>query len=244
LNKQRNYFNIIVLLVFILPFITAIITAYTIYLKYEMNTLKIQINDLRTEVEDFMLKEEISIDQQKKFDIPDIKPKIFPINYDLENVDYFILLKNSMTSFKEYNEGALKIFEDEKEAFEEAVFAFKNNIEYFFYSYNDMYYLFRKDYDTSERQRVYFTQMYLYTAPQNAFLPTLTLRNAGMPVYVFNGKFQQSNEDYYAIATSFFFNRADADKFRLEMDEDLIVELTGLSTKDRFLKIIYFEGQK
>jgi hypothetical protein len=28
------------------------------------------------------------------------------------------------------------------------------------------------------------------------------------------------------------------------MDEDLIVELTGLSTKDRFLKIIYFEGQK
>lgn len=239
---NKKFIGFFVIVVFILPLITLLATVYTIYLKYEMNTLQLQIRDLRNEAENFF-QESFSINNINKKEInTQINIKPIQVKYDLIDINYYNLLNESKTSFTERNKGAIRKFENEKDVLEEAFNAIKNDVPFYIFINNNNYYLYREDYDVDEEQRVFFVQLYLFTAPQYAFIPSMTLRKAEVPVYVFNGKFQQSNEDYYAIASGFFFERYEAVEYRDNMPENMIRDLTGLSVNDRFLKFIYFEG--
>ena len=125
------------------------------------------------------------------------------------------------------------------------MYALDNDIPYFIFQNEDKYYLYRSDYSLEgedKEQYLFSIQIYLYTTPAPAMFPTMALRQGGIPAFVFNGKFQQSNEDYWAILVGLFDDYNEAQTYLKNMDEDLVFELTGLSIADRFTKGIYFSG--
>lgn len=249
--KKNNprWFTIILILVFILPLITFALTTYTIYLKSQMNNLKLKIEELDTS-ETVASNEVESASQSAVLEdlvLPQIEigNTMARASYNIQEIDYQVLLENSVTMLKPYNKGAVKIFYDQLEVFEEALYALNNDIPYFIFQNEDKYYLYRSDYSLEgedKEQYLFSIQIYLYTTPAPAMFPTMALRQGGIPAFVFNGKFQQSNEDYWAILVGLFDDYNEAQTYLKNMDEDLVFELTGLSIADRFTKGIYFSG--
>ncbi|PNR95896.1 hypothetical protein [Petrotoga olearia] len=249
--KENNptWFKVILVLVFILPLITFALTTYTIYLKSQMNNLKLKIEELDNSQVNVLNEVETSSQSAVLEDL--VLPKIEIGNtmarasYNIQELDYHQLMNNSLTMLKPYNKGAVRIFYDQREVFEEALYALNNDISYFIFKNADKYYLYRADYPLEEgkqEQYLFSIQIYLYTTPAPAMFPTMALRQGGIPAFVFNGKFQQSNEDYWSILVGLFDNYNEAQTYLRNMDEDLVFELTGLGIKDRFTKGIYFSG--
>jgi len=248
-NNKAPWFNVILIFVFILPLITFALTTYTIYLKNQMNNLKLKIEELdNSEVN---IPNEVESPSQSAVLEDLILPQIeigntmAKANYTIQDLDYQQLLNNSLTMLKPYNKGGVKIFYDQRKSYEEALYALNNNIPYFIFQNGDKYYLYRSDYtleEGQEEQYLFSIQIYLYTTPAPAMFPTMALRQGGIPAFVFNGKFQQSNEDYWAILVGLFNDYTEAQTYLKNMDEELFFELTGLSIKDRFTKGIYFNG--
>ncbi|WP_129409350.1 hypothetical protein [Marinitoga lauensis] len=68
------------------------------------------------------------------------------------------------------------------------------------------------------------------------------MRNAGLPVFVYRGRFQNSGKSYFAICAGLFADINEAKKYMEDIDEKKILQLTGLSIKDRFLKSFQLIG--
>jgi hypothetical protein len=248
-KNNSRWFTVILILVFILPLITFALTTYTLYLKSQMNNLKLKIEELdNTQVN---IPNEVESTPQSAVLEDLVLPQIeigntmAKASYNIQELDYQQLLNNSITMLKPYNKGAVKIFYDQREVFEEALYALNNDISYFLFQNGDKYYLYRSDYSLEgegEEQYLFSIQIYLYTTPAPAMFPTMALRQGGIPAFVFNGKFQQSNEDYWAILVGLFDDYNEAQTYLKNMDEELVFDLTGLSIADRFTKGIYFTG--
>ncbi|MDY6896295.1 MAG: hypothetical protein SVO01_12905, partial [Thermotogota bacterium] len=210
-KNNSRWFTVILILVFILPLITFALTTYTLYLKSQMNNLKLKIEELdNTQVN---IPNEVESASQTAVLEDLVLPQIeigntmAKASYNIQELDYQQLLNNSITMLKPYNKGAVKIFYDQREVFEEALYALNNDISYFLFQNGDKYYLYRSDYSLEgegEEQYLFSIQIYLYTTPAPAMFPTMALRQGGIPAFVFNGKFQQSNEDYWAILIGLF----------------------------------------
>ncbi|MBL5982216.1 hypothetical protein NAAC61_09530 [Petrotoga sp. 8T1HF07.NaAc.6.1] len=249
--KKNNprWFTVILILVFILPLITFALTTYTIYLKNQMKNLELKIEELDNNQLNTLNEVEPNSPSVVLEDLVlpqiEIGNTMARVSYNIQELDYQVLLENSVTMLKPYNEGAVKVFYNQREVFEEALYALNNNIPYFVFQNGDKYYLYRSDYSLEgeeEEQYLFSIQIYLYTTPAPAMFPTMALRQGGIPAFVFNGKFQQSNEDYWAILVGLFDDYNEAQTYLRNMDEDLVFDLTGLSIADRFTKGIYFSG--
>ncbi|PNR89357.1 hypothetical protein X925_03160 [Petrotoga sp. 9T1HF07.CasAA.8.2] len=248
-KNNSPWFSVILILVFILPLITFALTTYTIYLKNQMKNLELKIEELDNNQLN-TLNEVESASQSAVLEdlvLPQIEigNTMARASYTIQELDYQVLLENSVTMLKPYNEGAVKVFYNQLEVFEEALYALNNDIPYFVFQNGDKYYLYRSDYSLegeAEEQYLFSIQIYLYTTPAPAMFPTMALRQGGIPAFVFNGKFQQSNEDYWAILVGLFDDYNEAQTYLKNMDEELVFELTGLSIADRFTKGIYFSG--
>lgn len=239
MNENSNKgFIIIVIFVFILPFIAFILTSYSIYLKEQMNDLEVGINDLKTSTEE-NLKNNNLTNNEINIELPELNIKPNTINIELEELNYYSLLQRSTNTLFQNNKGAVKIFETQQKLLEEAVYAYENDIIYYIFINNDKYYLYREDYSSEEEQKMYAVQLYLYFEQAPAYLPASTLRKSGLPVYILNA-FTQSNNEYFAIMTGLFEEYSEALEYLEGMDEERFRNLTGLSIKDRFLKSINF----
>jgi len=241
LKKEKSkMFNVIVFLVFILPFITLLLTLYTSYLKYQMKNLSLEINDLRSE---FVYATPTTNDYVSDLVLPVMKIISPGSAYKITDMNIYNLTKNSLTTFMEYNNGAVKVFDNEDDAFQEALKAYENNLPYFLFSYNQKFYLYRSDYTSDNNiQKLYTIQIYLFTTSGNANINAIPLRNAGYPAYIYNGKYPTSKEDYYSICIGLFDNLNDLRTYSENIDENNVFDIIGLSIKDRFGKAIYFEG--
>lgn len=250
LKKKAGGFNFLLIIVFILPLITFAITIYTIYLKNEMNFLAIQINDLGS---DYITSQILEIDNnqdyyEKELILPELQVgKVKAnVNYNVRELNYQFLLSNSVTLLKSSNVGAVKIFDNERKAFEEALYALENGINYFIFKNGNKYYLYRQDYDlvgAIEEQYLYTIQIYLFNSPALAVFPTMALREGGIPAVVYNGKYTPSNADYWSIVVGLFETGSESDEYMKNMEEQKVFELTGLGIKDRFRKAIHFTGK-
>jgi len=245
LKKKSSGFSLILILVFVLPLITFILTVYTIYLKNEMNLLDLQIKDLGSDyLSSQILEPEYSYENELILPEIQVGKTKAKVNYNIQNLNYQLLLDNSATLLKSSNVGAVKIFDSEKKAFEEALYALENGINYFIFKNQNKYYLYREDYDINadDEQYLYTIQIYLFYSPALAIFPTMALREAGIPAVVYNGKLSPSNADYWSIVVGLFETAKESDEYMKNMDEQKVFELTGLGIKDRFRKGIYFTG--
>lgn len=243
MNENYNKgFIIIVVFVFILPFIAFLLTSYSIYLKEKMSNLKVNIIDLKSSI----TSEDINIQNSKMEEIeiklPKIEFKPNTSNIELQEVNYYNLLQKSTNTLYQNNIGAVKIFDTQQNLLENTVEAYEKNIPYYIFINNDKYYLYRKDFE-AEEQKMYSVQLYLYFDQAPAYLPAITLRKSGLPVYILNS-YTQSNNEYFAIMVGLFEEYAEAFEYLKNMDEDKFQNLTGLSIKDRFLKSITFYPKK
>jgi hypothetical protein len=211
-----------------------------------MNLLDVQIKDLGSDYistqiteSDYSYENELVLPE---IQVGKVKAKV---NYNIQNLNYQFLLDNAVTLLKSSNEGAVRIFDNEKKAFEEALYALENDINYFIFKNQNKYYLYREDYDLTindKQQYLYTIQIYLFNSPALAVFPTMALRGAGIPAVVYNGKYATSNADYWSIVVGLFESGAECDEYMRNMDEQKVFELTGLGIKDRFRKGIYFTG--
>lgn len=242
-NKKNWGLFFITLLLIIVPVILAITTSYTLYLKYKIRNLEIKINELKNDKtppinSKINLPEEIKInfDQINKF--LNIKSKGI---IEKEKVDLFYLIKKSKSSFQNGEKGGLIIL-NKKDAFFQSVNLLEHNEEYFITQIaTDLFSLYSKEINNGE-QKVYTVQLRLYLTEEDAFFTTLTLRNAGIPVFVYKGRFQNSGKNYFAICEGLFGDITEAKNYMGKIDEKKILQLTGLSVADRFLKSFIIFG--
>jgi hypothetical protein len=239
--RKRKDWGLIFITIFliIVPMILALLTSYTLYLKYKIRNLEIKINELKTNnnvdnnySNNFDDKKiELNIEEINKF--LNIKPKGI---IEKKNVDIYYLIKNAKSSFKNNDLGGLTVL-NKNDAFFNSVNSIENNINYFLTPISTDLYTFYSENLNFDTQKVYTVQLRLYLTEEDAFFTTLTLRNAGIPVFVYNGRFQNSGKNYFAICSGLFTNINDAKTYMENaIDEDNILQLTGLSVKDRFLK--------
>jgi len=237
LNEKSNKgFMVVVIFVFILPFIAFLLTSYSIYLKQQMNNLEISINDLKTSPKENSTG---AITETVEIKLPKLEIKPNTSNIELQELNYYSLLQRSTNTLYQNNRGAVKVFETRQELLENAVEAYEEDILYYIFINNDKYYLYREDYKNEEEQKMYAVQLYLYFDQAPAYLPANTLRKSGLPVYILNS-YTQSNNEYFAIMAGIFEEYSEALDYLKNMDENRFQNLTGLSIKDRFLKSITF----
>ncbi|PNR94485.1 hypothetical protein [Petrotoga sp. 9PWA.NaAc.5.4] len=241
--------TIVILIVFILPLVTFLLTIYTLFLKNQMNNLSLKIVALENEslLSSYEPLEGSSLNLEPILTLPELNIGKIEAKkqYNIKELTYEELLDNSLTLIKPVNQGAVKIYDNKQKAFEEALYALEKSIPYFIFQNGNKYYVYREDYSLEEnqvQQYMFSIQIYLYTTPAPAMFPTIALRKAGIPAIVFNGKFQTSNEDYWSILVGIFETLNEAQQYMRNMDEEKIYELTGLSIKDRFTKGVYFNG--
>ncbi|KAF2955903.1 hypothetical protein [Marinitoga sp. 38H-ov] len=238
--KKRKDWGLIIITIFlfIIPMFLAILTSYTLYLKYKIRNLEIQINELKTK--------NVDVNSSKIFNMKDITLNIEEINKFLnikpkgiiekKNVDIYYLIKNAKSSFKNNDLGGLTIL-NKNDAFFNSVNSIENNINYFLTPISTTLYTFYSENQNFNTQTVYTIQLRLYLTEEDAFFTALTLRNAGIPVFVYNGRFKNSGKNYFAICAGLFTNINDAKNYMENyIDEENILQLTGLSVKDRFIK--------
>lgn len=239
-NKSNKGFFIIVVFVFVLPFIAFLLTSYSIYLKERMDNLEVKINDLKKSNTE-QLETNNSKNNISDIKLPELNIKPNNTNIELEQLNYYSLLQKSTNTLFLNNKGAVKVFNTKEELLEKTAEAYENDIVYYVFINGNKYYLYREDFKTNEEQKMYAVQLYLYFEQTPAYLPASTLRKSGLPVYVLNS-YTQSNNEYFAIMAGIFDNYSEAMDYLKNMDEEKFQNLTGLSIKDRFLKSIYFKN--
>ncbi len=237
-DNTNKGFIVIILFVFILPFIAFLLTSYSIYLKERMETLEVNINDLKKNNEELSAQEKFN-EETSEINLPELNIKPNDTNIELKELNYYSLLQRSTNTLFMNNRGAVKVFESKENLLENTVEAYENDILYYIFINNDKYYLYREDYKSEETQRMYAVQLYLYFEQTPAYLPASTLRKSGLPVYVLNA-YTQSNNEYFAIMVGLFEEYSEAIAYLENMDEERFLNLTGLSIKDRFLKALNF----
>ncbi|AEX86326.1 hypothetical protein XO10_09630 [Marinitoga sp. 1135] len=254
IKKQKNYALIfITIMVILLPTFVALLTSYTIYLKYKIKNLELKIYELKDKdiissngrnkkIENNM-NYELNIEEIEKF--LNIKPKGI---YENQKIDYFYLVKKAKSSFEDNTFGGLKLMNYE-EAFRKSVSNLEFNKEYFITNIaTNLYSVYSEDFSIKNKnndniQKVFTVQMRLYLKEEDAFFTTLTLRNAGIPVFVYKGHFKNSGKSYFAICAGLFPDITLAKNYLESIDDEKIKQLTGISVKDRFLKSFTLIGE-
>ncbi|KLO20895.1 hypothetical protein [Marinitoga sp. 1155] len=246
-RQQKNWTLIVItILLIIIPTILAITTSYTLYLKYKIRNLEIKINELKKvpdtkKTENNKLKsnlnEDLNIVEIEKF--LNIKPKGI---IEKEKVDMYYLIKKAKSSFQNSENGGIKLL-NEKEAFFQSIDSLEHKKEYFLTKVATNLYSFYSESFNFGIQKVYTVQLRLYLTEEDAFFTALTLRNAGLPVFVYRGRFKNSGKNYFAICSGLFSEIENAKKYLKRIDEKKILQLTGLSVKDRFLKSFELVGE-
>ncbi|BBE31696.1 hypothetical protein OSSY52_18370 [Tepiditoga spiralis] len=247
---KNSFLKITIVLVFILPLITLLLTVYTIYLKVQIKDLSISINDLKTNV----IKEEITSNLKENITLPEINPKKTNLKYEIKELNFENLLNGSSGSLKLYNLGAVKVFNDKIKAFSKAVEAYEKNINYYIFMYKDKYYLYRRDYKlinsddykiVDEKQYIYTVQLRYFASDQaQAFVTATTLKKAGFPAFIMTRNYANSTEKNFTLLSGLFFEKKEAEDYMNNINETEIKDLIGLSVKDRFIRGIYFSGEK
>ncbi|GAB6188443.1 hypothetical protein JCM30566_01820 [Marinitoga arctica] len=238
IKKRKNWTLIfLTILLIIIPLVLAITTSYALYLKYKIRNLEIKINELKDEdeeknVEKTEIHENIKINFEEINKFLNIKPKGL---IEKEKVDIFYLIKNSKSSFQNEEKGGITLL-NEKDAFFQSISSLEHNKEYFLTKIaTNLFSVYSEELNFGI-QRVFTVQLRLYLTEEDAFFTTLTLRNAGIPVFVYRGRFQNSGKNYFAICSGLFPDINIAKKYSDNIDEEKVLQLTGLSIKDRFLK--------
>lgn len=238
IKKQKNWTLIfLTVLLIIVPIILAITTSYALYLKYKIRNLEIEVNELKEidkvkKVKKTELQENIKIDFEEINKFLNIKPKGI---IEKENVDIFYLIKKSKSSFQNGEYGGVTLLK-EKDAFSQSINALEHNKEYFLTKVaTNLYSFYSEDLGFGD-QKIFTVQLRLYLTEEDAFFTTLTLRNAGIPVFVYRGRFKNSGKNYFAICSGLFPDIDEAEEYSDKIDEEKVLQLTGLSIKDRFLK--------
>ncbi|SHF13513.1 hypothetical protein SAMN02745164_01854 [Marinitoga hydrogenitolerans DSM 16785] len=246
IRKQKDWGLIFITsLLIIIPMILAIVTSYTLYLKYKIRNLEVKINELK-EVTQFDnevnqdFKEKIYVDFKEIEKFLNIKPKGI---IEREKIDLFYLIKKSKSSFQNNEIGGVTLLNG-KDVFFQSINSLEHEKEYFLTKIATDLYSFYSETLNSDVQKVFTVQLRLYLTEENAFFTALTLRNAGLPVFVYKDRFQNSGKSYFAICSGLFADINEAKKYSEKIDEDRILQLTGLSVKDRFLKSFNLIGNK
>jgi hypothetical protein len=248
-NKNAVWFRLILIIAFILPMVTFILTSYTIYLKSQMNQLTLKIEELEFYNNYSSLENQAPTSNPiEELKLPEIEigSTKAEVSYNIQELDFHTLLNNSVSLLKPYNPGSVRIFYNQRQAYEEALFALENEIPYFIFENENKYYLYRADYDLQvgqDLQNMLSIQIRLYNSPAPVVFPNILLRQANIPAFVYNGKYPQSKEDYWSILIGFFEDKNEAQRYLQSMDVKMISDLTGFDIKDRFVKDeLYFQG--
>ncbi|WGS65257.1 hypothetical protein [Marinitoga aeolica] len=244
-NKKNWSLIFITALLIIIPMVLAIVTSYTLYLKYKIRNLEVKINELKETSKTENIKGNnsqqvlnLNLEEIDKF--LNIKPKGI---IEKEKVDIFYLIKESKSSFQNRETGGITLMK-EKDAFFHGVDSLEHNKGYFLTKIATDLYSFYSETANYGEQKVFTVQLRLYLTEEDAFFTTLTLRNAGLPVFVYRGRFQNSGKNYFAICAGLFADIDEAKEYMKNINEKKILQLTGLSIKDRFLKSFELIGEE
>ncbi|MDK2946740.1 MAG: hypothetical protein PWQ85_1533, partial [Geotoga sp.] len=129
-EKSNKGFMVVVIFVFILPFIAFLLTSYSIYLKQQMNNLEISINDLKTSPKENSTE---AITETVEIKLPKLEIKPNTSNIELQELNYYSLLQRSTNTLYQNNRGAVKVFETRQELLENAVEAYEEDILYYIF---------------------------------------------------------------------------------------------------------------
>ncbi|WP_129409349.1 hypothetical protein [Marinitoga lauensis] len=117
-NKKNWSLIFITALLIIVPMILAIVTSYTLYLKYKIRNLEVKINELKEinqpeNIEKNGSQQVLNLDLSEIDKFLNIKPKGI---IEKEKVDIFYLIKESKSSFQNNEIGGITLMK-KKDAF-------------------------------------------------------------------------------------------------------------------------------
>lgn len=239
-KKYNKSFIFFVIIVFIVPVLTFILTIYTISLKNKIKDLKLSINDLRSEV---VLDSIQSTPTENMHAVPSYsltEPNVPKINYELKDVNYYNLLSVASMSIESQSGGHARTME-EKEAYLQAVQAYKREIPFMISKNGDEYVLYSKEFTNNDLNSIYSIQLATYSNIEGAYVACNLLRKEGVAAYVYKGYYAQSGKEYHALMLGIFTSRKSADTVNASLDLDRTYKIIGVDVKGRYIRLMDFE---